>query len=431
MKRYLAYIAFLTALFTADVTMAAINCPTKSTGQTISATDWNNVCTDIKTFCAYDGPGTGSNSLCGSLSGTDATLQTNVGSLTLNVPTGETITNAINSVAVWTLTATLATLAQDLQITDGSGNDLSVSGGVEIDGTTDLDGDLDVQGLLSMTTSGLSVSATTSSGTTRNSLSLLGLHTGSGTTIRAINALQTLNNSGTVTTATGIQAVANNGGTATMTNAYGVAATGTLGGTATNAFTLWAGPSTGTITNEYGVYVSTLSAGTNKYPLYVAHTADPSYLLGGVKFSTSDPGDDTLNYFEEGTCTPTLSAVTPGTLSVTYTAQSCEWQCVGAYCDVHVQVQVDTISVGTASGLWYLLLNGIPASTSSNNRGTVYHYGVDIPASTVGTWCTISSGDDNAYFVSNHDNAASTTWDVSNTTIATTDVLACSVHYKK
>lgn len=97
-------------------------------------------------------------------------------------------------------------------------------------------------------------------------------------------------------------------------------------------------------------------------------TANVSTLLnltaGQIAFpATQVPSANvnTLDDYEEGTWTPTVTFNTPGTLSVTYTTQSGRYTKVGNMVTVTCYLQCATFTPGTASGNF--LIQGIPFAT--------------------------------------------------------------------
>lgn len=93
----------------------------------------------------------------------------------------------------------------------------------------------------------------------------------------------------------------------------------------------------------------------------------PSLTGGGLKFpATQVPSADanTLDDYEEGTWTPSLTFVTPGNLAVTYSSQAGTYVKVGNVVSFGFLVLTSTFTHTTASGL--LQVTGLPFGTGGN-----------------------------------------------------------------
>ena len=86
----------------------------------------------------------------------------------------------------------------------------------------------------------------------------------------------------------------------------------------------------------------------------------------GIDFSaTSGTGtSELLDDYEEGTFTPDLTCATPGTLAVVYNTQRGRYQLVGNVCHVWINIQTDSVTLGTASGA--VRITGLPFTSSLN-----------------------------------------------------------------
>lgn len=93
---------------------------TKTTGQKLSASDWNNLLTDLTTGKFFDSAGAGSNYNQVAHNGTDATLSTNTGHQKVNAPTGKEVKLQVNGADVVQAAGSLVTLSQALKVPDGS-----------------------------------------------------------------------------------------------------------------------------------------------------------------------------------------------------------------------------------------------------------------------------------------------------------------------
>ena len=85
------------------------------------------------------------------------------------------------------------------------------------------------------------------------------------------------------------------------------------------------------------------------------------YLSGGVVFGTGGPSpitSNTLDDYEEGTFSPTMTLSTPGTSSFAYLAQSGQYRKVGNIVTFTLELRMNTISYGNGSG--NLTIAGLP-----------------------------------------------------------------------
>ena len=102
----------------------------------------------------------------------------------------------------------------------------------------------------------------------------------------------------------------------------------------------------------------------------------------GINFTanTNAPGmtSELLNWYEEGTWTPTLSFQTPGNLSVAYAAQVGSYTRIGNRVVLQAFIALSSFTHTTASG--FLRINGIPFNGSSgssrHNYGSLLFSGI-------------------------------------------------------
>jgi hypothetical protein len=110
----------------------------------------------------------------------------------------------------------------------------------------------------------------------------------------------------------------------------------------------------------------------------------------GITFpATQSASSDanTLDDYEEGTWTPTFTASTPGTLSVSYTEQ------IGWYTKIGRQVscQINFVSVDTTGALGAILVQGLPFAAGSETIGAAAQGAMsstNIPAALLGAGAT-------------------------------------------
>lgn len=76
-------------------------------------------------------------------------------------------------------------------------------------------------------------------------------------------------------------------------------------------------------------------------------------------------GDDALLHYKEGTFTPTLTAGTPGTLSVGYTTQQGNYTRIGNLVHIDIKLHTSSITQGTASGA--LKIGGLPYTAANDD----------------------------------------------------------------
>jgi hypothetical protein len=88
----------------------------------------------------------------------------------------------------------------------------------------------------------------------------------------------------------------------------------------------------------------------------------------GVNFTANTPAagmtSQLLNWYEEGSFTPVLTCATPGTLAVVYNTQRGRYQRVGNVCHTWINIQTDSVTLGTASGA--VRITGLPFTSSLN-----------------------------------------------------------------
>lgn len=114
-----------------------------------------------------------------------------------------------------------------------------------------------------------------------------------------------------------------------------------------------------------------------------------SISLGGgqLKFpATQIPSSDvnTLDDYEEGTWTPTITTDTPGTMSVTYNGRTGTYTKIGRLVFVYANISVNTFSIGT--GGTYLYIGGLPfqpAGAGSVGTGTLFTTGISATAAPI------------------------------------------------
>lgn len=87
--------------------------------------------------------------------------------------------------------------------------------------------------------------------------------------------------------------------------------------------------------------------------------------LGVASATSINFGQDALNYYDEGTFTPTFSFATPGTLSVSYTTQTGQYTRIGNLIFIAITLQC-TPTLGTASG--QLRIEGLPFTSAVLNH---------------------------------------------------------------
>lgn len=106
-------------------------------------------------------------------------------------------------------------------------------------------------------------------------------------------------------------------------------------------------------------------------------------VLGAASATSINFGQSTLDYYEEGTFTPTFSTATVGDLSVVYTNQTGSYRRIGKI--VYLTYRVDcTPTFTTASGV--LKFGGLPFAAGANTGGGAFY---DITASI--SWGTLKT----------------------------------------
>jgi hypothetical protein len=102
----------------------------------------------------------------------------------------------------------------------------------------------------------------------------------------------------------------------------------------------------------------------------------PTTAAKGVNFTANTPAagmtSQLLNWYEEGTWTPSLAINTPGDLSVTYSTQTGYYTKIGRLVNVSFQIVTSAFTHTTASGAWRVA--GVPFLAASNTlyvNGTI------------------------------------------------------------
>ena len=87
----------------------------------------------------------------------------------------------------------------------------------------------------------------------------------------------------------------------------------------------------------------------------------------GIDFSANTPASgvtsQVLSWYEEGTFTPALTRQVTTGLNVTYTVQVGRYYRIGNRVTIQISLGINTISLGTSSGLWYI--SGLPFATAN------------------------------------------------------------------
>jgi hypothetical protein len=96
-------------------------------------------------------------------------------------------------------------------------------------------------------------------------------------------------------------------------------------------------------------------------------------------------GDEALSAYDEGTFTPTLTAATPGDLSVAYTTQTGIYTQIGNIVHFKLFLDLSTITQTTASG--DVIIAGLPVTSDANFAGlcTIHTAGPDHSGTAVDT----------------------------------------------
>ena len=100
----------------------------------------------------------------------------------------------------------------------------------------------------------------------------------------------------------------------------------------------------------------------------------------GVLFGTDTVAANTLDDYEEGTWTPTLSVSTPGNLTVGYSAQQGTYTRVGRLVSIQCRISLSSWTQTTASGnlkLEGLPFAGIAGIEPTNGIGNFSNYNLD------------------------------------------------------
>ena len=141
-----------------------------------------------------------------------------------------------------------------------------------------------------------------------------------------------------------------------------LATSNTFGGTYTSSLTLANGSSADVTVNKGNIVPGTAGKGIN----FTANTNAPGMT------------SELLNWYEEGTWTPTLSFQTPGNLSVAYAAQVGSYTRIGNRVVLQAFIALSSFTHTTASG--FLRINGIPFNGSSgssrHNYGSLLFSGI-------------------------------------------------------
>lgn len=110
-----------------------------------------------------------------------------------------------------------------------------------------------------------------------------------------------------------------------------------------------------------------LGVGPGNSPTFTALTLSN----GQIAFpATQVPSADanTLDDYEEGTWTPTLTFSVPGDLSVTYSTRTASYTKIGRIVSVNMQIITSSFTWTTAAGT--ALLTGLPFASNSLSRGS-------------------------------------------------------------
>ena len=120
----------------------------------------------------------------------------------------------------------------------------------------------------------------------------------------------------------------------------------------TNAYGLWVrgGASSGTITNQYGIYVDSLVAGTNRYGVYQAGTSDKNYFAGNTGVGTTSPFTKFSLHANNGETNSILFAVGSSTATATTTLFSLN--------NIGNAYVAGTVGIGSTSPTQALGVNG-------------------------------------------------------------------------
>jgi hypothetical protein len=119
---------------------------------------------------------------------------------------------------------------------------------------------------------------------------------------------------------------------------------------------------------------------------------------------SADP--NTLDWYEEGVWTPTLSCDTPGTLAVAYTAQAGIFTRIGRMVHLAFALTINTITVGTGSG--GIRVTGLPygaANLGVWQYGPVYPINIDLGGTPATFICGIAPNETHLYLRGPQNNA--------------------------
>lgn len=348
--------------------IAGLSATTVSTGQVIEASHHNSLLSDLIAGKFFNGSGTGSNYIQAAHDGTNGNLATNAGDIIYNVPSGEEHAFKVNSVTSAMIGAAAVSFSFPVHVT-ATGNSLGLSGGMDVDGAATIDGATTINNSLTATSGTFNGAGTALS--VANNSSLGGL-VGSGVAPQSAHSIYvtpkssamtgttqyTVTLAGTVDTEATVGSYGLNVSQVighTIGTAYGIyteAASSSSTGTISNAFGVRVSAAlAGTVTNNYGVYVNPITVGSNRYPLYVSDTDDPSMLLGGVKFATAGALSSTLNAHGIGNCGTVRVYFTGGGYSdSSMNIEACRFNNVGGLVNVNGALTISGCTSGSCTG---------------------------------------------------------------------------------
>lgn len=113
---------------------------------------------------------------------------------------------------------------------------------------------------------------------------------------------------------------------------------------------------------------------------------------------------NTSPFYDEGTWTPVLTCVNPGTLARTYSDQWGNWARVGRIVTIQFYISIASFTLGTATGA--LRVTGLPFTSIDNGWSPLAgsHNGVDFAGAIAGAM--VETGSTHVRFLSSTDNAA-------------------------
>lgn len=153
-----------------------------------------------------------------------------------------------------------------------------------------------------------------------------------------------------------------------------------IGGGTPAAGTFTTLTTTGTLTPQALVDISGASAGQIKFPATQNASANAN----------------TLDDYEEGTWTPTVSATVAGNLSVAYSVRVGAYTKIGRLVTVNFVIVTSSFTHTTASSL--LLMTGLPFTSTSDSGGAGCLYGGVNKAGYTSVAPFVNSGTSQAYF---------------------------------